>query len=81
MVHKLKIHPQYFNDVALGLKKVEIRLNDRNYQENDRLILQEFNPETNKCTGETLVRVVKFIVKDCPGLMPNYVALQIEKPL
>ena len=81
MKHELKIHPNNYNEVALGLKKVEIRFNDRNYQERDRLILREYDPVTETYTGETLVRIVKYVIKNCPGLMPNYVALQIEKPL
>ena len=51
MKHELKIHPKYYRAVLLGLKKVEIRLNDRNYQEGDLLILNEFDPKTEKYTS------------------------------
>jgi len=81
MEHVLKIHPEHFRNVMLGLKKVEIRKNDRNYQERDILFLNEFDPKTEKYTGSFEIRKVDFIIKDIPGLDPEYVALQISKPL
>ena len=81
MKHELKIHPKYYRAVLLGLKKVEIRLNDRNYQENDLLILNEFDPKTERYTGSQLKRKVDFIIRDVAGLDPDYVIMQISKPL
>lgn len=81
MTHQLKIHPEHFKNVSLGLKKVEIRFNDRNYQENDILILNEFDPINQKYTGFVITRKIDFIIKNVPGLEPNYVALQILKLL
>ncbi len=43
MTHKLKITPEYFIPAAAGNKAFEVRINDRNYQLNDKLILQEWN--------------------------------------
>lgn len=80
MTHELKIHPEYYKDVLLGLKKVEIRLNDRNYQEGDLLILNEFDPKTEKYTGGQVKRKVDYILK-CQGIQPDYVGLQISKLL
>ena len=81
MKHELKIHPKHYKNVLLGLKKVEVRKNDRNYQENDLLILNEFDPKTEKYTGGQVKRTVDFIIKDVAGLEPDYVILQISKPL
>lgn len=81
MKHELKIHPKHYKDVLLGLKKIEIRLNDRNYQERDLLILNEWDPKTERYTGSQVIRKVDYIVSDVPGLNPDYVALQISKPL
>jgi ASC-1-like (ASCH) protein len=81
MTHELKIHPEYYKDVLLGLKKVEIRLNDRNYQENDTLLLNEYNPNTRKYSGSQVTRKVDYIIRDVLGLNPNYVIMQISKPL
>jgi hypothetical protein len=81
MKHELKIHPEFYKDVLLGLKKVEIRLNDRNYQENDLLILNEFDPKIEKYTGSQVKRKVDYVLKNIDGLNPDYVVLQISKLL
>lgn len=78
---ELKIHPQHYRAVLLGLKKVEIRLNDRNYQVGDLLILNEFDPKTEKYTSFQVKRKVDYIIRDVAGLDPDYVILQISKPL
>ena len=78
-IHELKIHPRYFKDVMLGIKKFEIRLNDRNYQERDILFLNEYDPETKKHTGNSVKRRITYVLHEAPGLMPGYVILQMEK--
>ncbi|EKT3957672.1 DUF3850 domain-containing protein [Flavobacterium psychrophilum] len=81
MTHELKIVPEYFKDAMLGLKKFEIRFNDRNYQVGDTLILNEFNPKTERYTGEQVTRKVDYILDNVNGLQADYVILQISKPL
>ena len=41
MAHTLKVYPQYFKALWCGDKTFEIRLNDRNFQERDEILLQE----------------------------------------
>ena len=79
MNHELKIHPEHFKDVMLGIKKTEVRLNDRNYQESDILILNEYDPKTSRYTGEQTIQRIHHIVKNIDGLNPDYVILQIVK--
>lgn len=81
MTHQLKIHTEYFRDIMLGLKKFEVRKNDRNYQERDILILNEFEPITGKYTGNVAVRKVDYILQGVDGLTPEYAVLQISKLL
>lgn len=81
MTHQLKINPQYFRDLTLGLKKFEVRKNDRNYQERDILILNEFDPSTGKYTGNFVVRKVDYILQNVDGLSSDYAVLQISKLL
>jgi hypothetical protein len=81
MNHELKIHPKHYRGVLLGLKKVEIRLNDRDYKVGDLLLLNEYDPETQKYSGCQVIRKIDLIIKDVVGLDPGYVALQISKPL
>lgn len=61
MKHKLKIQPEYFNEVCTGNKSFEIRKNDRNFQVGDTLLLQEFNSETQTYTGRVAERMVSYI--------------------
>lgn len=79
MVHELKIHPQYYKDVLLGLKKVEIRLNDRDFKEGDTLVLNEYCPKEQKYTGCQVKRKVDNVYKGLPGVLSNYVVMQISK--
>lgn len=44
MTHDLKTLPEYYKDVASGLKTFELRRNDRNFQVGDTLLLREFVP-------------------------------------
>lgn len=81
MTHELKIYPEHYKNVLLGIKKVEVRLNDRNYQENDIILLNEYDPNKRKYTGSQITRKIDFLIKDVAGLAHNYVVLQISKPL
>jgi ASC-1-like (ASCH) protein len=81
MTHELKIHPEHYQEITLGLKKVEVRLNDRNYQEGDILLLNEYNPKAMRYTGNQDIKKVSYVIKDVAGLAPDYVILQISKLL
>ncbi|WAD31050.1 DUF3850 domain-containing protein [Citrobacter braakii] len=59
VIHGLKIGPLYFNAVSNGEKKAELRINDRNYQCGDFLILREWAGEYS---GNKLVVKVTHIL-------------------
>ena len=48
--HELKTLPEYFEQVWNGNKRFELRKNDRDFQENDILILKEYNFEDKRYT-------------------------------
>lgn len=58
--HCLKISDKYMRNVALGVKKFEVRKDDRNYQVGDTLILNETNSD-GTYTGFTLKVEVIYI--------------------
>jgi ASC-1-like (ASCH) protein len=60
---KKKIWPEYFDKVASGKKKFEVRLNDFEVKDGDTLILEEWDPETKNYTGRTIEKKVDFILK------------------
>ncbi len=49
--HVVKIWPDYFHAVKAKTKTFEIRVNDRNYNPGDVIILREWDPKTRKYTG------------------------------
>jgi len=77
MKHKLGILPEYFKAIKEGRKKFEVRFNDRDYKENDILILQELDPLGENLTGNEVFVKVIYILKDF-GLQEGYCILGIE---
>lgn len=43
--HDLKIWPEYYISAAIGAKKAEIRINDRNYKEGDIVRFNKYIPK------------------------------------
>ena len=58
---KKKIWPEYFDAVALGKKKYELRLNDFDIEEGDTLVLEEWDPKTKEYTGRKVEKKVTYI--------------------
>jgi len=55
-IHELKTDPQVFRDLKKGRKTFELRLNDRNYQTGDYLLLKETEHSSAEMKeGESLV--------------------------
>nr|WP_309138282.1 ASCH/PUA domain-containing protein [Parageobacillus sp. VR-IP] len=77
MKHLLKIWPEYFEAVRSGKKTFEIRKNDRGFQVNDLLLLQEYNPKTQEYTGRELLVEVTYITDF--GQPKNQVVISIVK--
>jgi len=77
MTHSLKIRPSYFNDILSRKKTFEIRFNDRNYQVNDVLILNEFDYHEDCETGRSVHVLIRYIHSDF-GLLSNYLILSFQ---
>jgi ASC-1-like (ASCH) protein len=79
MKHNLKTLPPYFDDVKSGKKNFELRRNDRDFQEGDTLILEEYNPcnELFGYTGRVVQAKVSYVLKNCSkyGLKDGYCIL------
>ncbi len=56
-----KIWPDYFDAVASGKKRYELRLNDFDVSEGDILILEEWNPENKEYTGRKVEKKVNYV--------------------
>lgn len=77
--HDLKIWPQFFDDIAAGKKRAELRKDDRSYRDDDVLRLMEFDPKTKQYTGREVKAVVTHVqriyeldteIKSVMGLNP-----------
>lgn len=63
VIIKKKIWPEYFDAVVSGKKKYELRLNDFDINEGDILVLEEWNPKTQKYTGRKIEKKVTYVGK------------------
>ena len=62
--HNLKILPEYYNAIDSGRKTFEVRFNDRNYQVDDILHLQEW--VDGQYTGRKLEAEVTYLLASRP---------------
>lgn len=77
MIHELKILPEFFYPVSIGLKTFELRKNDRNFQVGDTIRLKEWNG--NNYTGRQVIRKIVCILKEVAGLEAGYCILGIKE--
>jgi len=74
MNHKLKIQQEYLDNLVAGVKKVEIRINDRDYQSGDTL---EFNDYSVHSKPKLYTFKITHIHSG-DGMNQNVVALSVE---
>lgn len=79
VTHNLKIWPEYFSAVRDGLKRAELRWNDREYQAGDILDLCEWDPNEEAFTGD-FISVTVTHVAELGQWMPGYVLLSVAPP-
>lgn len=63
-IHALKTWPEPFAGAVSGAKRHEWRRDDRGFELGDTLVLQEWNPATEKYTGEMKAFEVTWITRD-----------------
>jgi hypothetical protein len=68
--HDLKTWSEYFEKVYTGEKTFEVRVNDRDYNVGDILVLKEYNPDRATYTGRVAVRTVSYIL-DNPAFVKD----------
>ncbi len=74
---ELKILPEYFGPVKSGKKTFELRLNDRNYEVGDILILKEF--DGSQFTRRSVTVIITYVLQNCGfGLADGYAILSIK---
>ena len=63
MKHKKKVRPEYFQSILDGKKTFELRLADWKCEDGDVLVLQEWDPKTEKYTGREIEKEVTYVIK------------------
>lgn len=76
--HELKTVNPYFQEVWEGNKRFELRLNDRDFNVNDVLLLKEYDSENETCSQREIWCIVAYILKDYPGIDKDYCILGIK---
>ena len=59
--HELKTWQPYFEEVIRGRKTFEIRENDRNFKVGERLLLKEFDPDTQTYSGKDALYKITYM--------------------
>lgn len=60
--HYLKCHVVPFQAVVDGIKKAELRHNDRDYQQGDGMVLQEWDPVLQRYSGRQVEAVISHMI-------------------
>jgi hypothetical protein len=76
-VHDIKIEELHFSDVEKGIKKSELRLNDREYKAGDVLMMREWNPLIGLYTDRVIHAVITHVYPG-PNLPKDYVILSLR---
>lgn len=63
MIIRKKIWKEYFEKVANGQKKFEVRLADFEANEGDTLFLEEWDNKKNRYTGRRVETKISYVVK------------------
>jgi ASC-1-like (ASCH) protein len=80
MIHDLKCSKPYFEAVATGIKRFELRLNDRNYKVGDLLRLKEYCSFCQDYTGRSVIVSVLYILNlsEFQGNTDNMIIMSIS---
>lgn len=78
ITHELKIFPEFFSAVCTGVKRAELRKNDRDYRVGNTLHLLETPRGSCHSTGEFINATITHIA-DVGEWMPGYVLLSVKR--
>lgn len=76
-IHELKILPEYFNEVVAGRKTFELRKNDRKFEIDDVLFLQEY--DGIEYTGNYVLAKITYMLEQYENaIADDYVILSFQ---
>ena len=84
-VHELKSWPESFAAIRAGQKTHELRRADRDFQVGDVLLLREYDPKSERYSGQSLRVVITFMTTEAnscaiskQALAPGYSILSVK---
>jgi hypothetical protein len=77
MKHTLKIEPKYAERIVSGEKKFEVRLNDRDYQKHDIIVLHPNYKAGDEPKYKCITADIEYIHSGY-GLQENFVVLGLK---
>ncbi len=78
MRHELKVYPEFFQALWCGDKTFEIRKDDRNFQERDEVVLQEYDPTVGgEYTGREVEGFITYLT--AYEQKPSYVVFSFRE--
>jgi len=72
MRHELKTWPNFFNAVFCGMKRFEVRKNDRGFNYLDVVVLREWSPESGYTGRETRICISYILTGGQFGIEDGY---------
>lgn len=78
--HELKTWPQQFLALRAGVKRFELRQDDRGFEVGDLLHLREYDPVMQSYTGHELRARVTYLLRGPAfgGLAEGYVVMSVD---
>lgn len=73
-IHELKTLPKFFEAQLKGIKKFEVRFNNRDYKIGDILVLQEYS-QTRGYTGKYLHVEITYVLNETNYCKEGFVVL------
>lgn len=79
MTHELKVWPKFFPALRDGSKPFEVRKDDRGFNVGDELRLREWNPKTEKYTGNEIFPSITYILRGTEHTAQGYCILGLSR--
>lgn len=75
--HELKTWPAWFELVASHAKTFEVRRDDREFEQGDRVNLREYDPVTHEYSGREAHGMIGFVLRGAMGIEPGYCVMSV----
>lgn len=78
IIHELKSIEPYFSDVWYGSKTFEVRINDRDFQAGQKLLLKSYDEVLSYYLPKEILCTISYIMRDSRYIKEGYVILGIN---